>query len=224
MRPTSCLYLVRHAQSANNALPDHQRVCDPAITPLGRVQAELLAGAIERYAPTLWYCSPFLRTLQTLLPISQRVGERPIVRQDLYEQGSCHSGHLPNKRIAEPGMRRSEIEALCPGWQLEPRIGERGWNDRTEYETLEQSRERAQSVRVWFDNHHQLHAQHRVALMIHADFKVRLLEAFLGISDLEHRIAEPVNTSVSCLIRESGRWQLGFWNHHDHLPSDKISS
>ena len=36
------LYLIRHAESENNARPEHDRVEDPSITTLGRRQAELM--------------------------------------------------------------------------------------------------------------------------------------------------------------------------------------
>ncbi len=39
------LYIIRHAQSTNNALPDErERVCDPHLTEIGRRQADLLAA------------------------------------------------------------------------------------------------------------------------------------------------------------------------------------
>ena len=40
------LYLIRHAQSANNAQPESLRVPDPSLTGLGREQAHLLASSV----------------------------------------------------------------------------------------------------------------------------------------------------------------------------------
>ena len=42
---TMQLYIVRHAQSTNNALADiRDRVCDPTLTELGERQAEIVGG------------------------------------------------------------------------------------------------------------------------------------------------------------------------------------
>ena len=38
------VHLIRHGQSANNALPEYQRIEDPALTPMGREQAERLGN------------------------------------------------------------------------------------------------------------------------------------------------------------------------------------
>ena len=217
------LFLIRHAQSANNAKPDSERVPDPGITELGVEQSKLLASFIHRFEPTLLYCSPFLRSLQTLKPSASALGLMPIIRQDLFEQGGCHRGFETGKRFAEPGMTRRELETHYSGWELDPRITEHGWNPLKEYETTSQARLRAHEVCRWFDNEPR-HSTHRVAMMIHADFKVRLRESFLGIEDLDSHVAEPINTSISCLIKSNGRWQLDFWNHFHHLPDHLVSS
>ena len=41
------LYLVRHAQSSNNAQPEHLRVPDPGITEIGEQQAICLADWLD---------------------------------------------------------------------------------------------------------------------------------------------------------------------------------
>ena len=45
------LYLVRHGESANNALPNHQRVADPSLTELGQKQAHNLAAHYSDFGP-----------------------------------------------------------------------------------------------------------------------------------------------------------------------------
>jgi len=42
------LYLVRHGESYNNAVPMAQRVCDPPLTELGQKQAAKLAERIHQ--------------------------------------------------------------------------------------------------------------------------------------------------------------------------------
>lgn len=68
------LYLVRHAQSTNNAQPESQRIPDPPLTDLGEQQAQALALAIDQLSPDHLFSSPFLRTLQTTAPVAQALG------------------------------------------------------------------------------------------------------------------------------------------------------
>lgn len=217
------LFLIRHAQSENNAKPDCERIPDPGITETGIKQADYLASRIDRYAPTLIYTSPFLRTLQTVAPLALTAGLHPIIRQDLFEQGGCYSGHEAGKRNPERGMPRSKIQSLYPRWPVDDRIGESGWNELPCYETVQMARERARRVRAWYESEMHLHAQRRVMMMIHADFKVRLLEALLEIDDLDPVVSEPINTSVSCLIYDNKRWKLHYWNDFHHLPKDLVT-
>lgn len=140
------MYLVRHAQSENNANPDTLRVPDPGITDVGRQQAQYLASRMDRYAPTLLYCSPFLRTLQTVAPVVQRMGIQPWIRQDLFEQGGCYSGHEIGRRTPEKGLPRSKIQSLYPDWEIDERIGETGWNQLECYETIERAGTRTTSA------------------------------------------------------------------------------
>jgi 2,3-bisphosphoglycerate-dependent phosphoglycerate mutase len=224
MHRQPCLLLIRHAQSQNNALGDERRVPDPNITELGGTQAAKLATAIQRLAPTKLYCSPFLRSLETARPISRVTGLTPIVRQDLYEQGGCHRGHLPGKRVAERGMGREEISGRYSGWILDPRLGSDGWYDLDHYETEDEARVRAGRVKRWFelDTNHAI--EDRVAMVIHADFKMRLMEAFLGLDQTDRHFGEVVNTSVSRLSLSQGRWKLDYWNVFTHLDGEEVTT
>jgi 2,3-bisphosphoglycerate-dependent phosphoglycerate mutase len=217
------LYLIRHAQSQNNAKPEPERVPDPEITSIGWGQSEKLAGELVRISPERFYCSPFLRTLQTARPVADRLGLTPIVRQDLFEQGGCYSGHKIGEREARPGMSRTQIEERFPGWTVDSEIGSKGWNRLPHYETIGEARQRATRVVSWYESQ-SVHASSRVAMMIHADFKMRLVEAFLGINDLDPHFEEPFNTSITCLVRKGGSWQLRLWNHHGHLSDELLTA
>ena len=127
------LYLIRHAQSHNNALPESKRQCDPPLTELGRQQAALLSGWIE--------------------PPPHSVDHEPLSagpRDDL-AGGRDHGTHAgspgPAARaggmlqrirggalVGEPGMTRSEIEREFPGYTIEPQLDGQGWWQRRDYE------------------------------------------------------------------------------------------
>jgi len=224
MHDQPCLLLIRHAQSQNNALPDHLRVSDPSITEVGVSQARKLSDAVKKLSPSVLYCSPFLRSLETTRPIASQTGLFPIVRQDIFEQGGCHSGFQPGARIAQPGMGRREIESNYAGWRLDDRIQPTGWYDLNHYETKEESRQRAVRVKQWFDDESTTHTyQDRVAMVIHADFKMRLIEVFLQDDSVEEHLGEIVNTSISRLSRINGRWKLDYWNVFSHLDSNEVT-
>ena len=225
MHHLPCLLLIRHAQSQNNALEDRFRVPDPDITALGVAQSKKLALSIAKLAPTVVYCSPFLRSLETTRWIADQIGAAPIVRQDIYEQGGCHSGFQAGRRIAQMGMNRETLSRQYAGWHLDERIGDEGWYDLDHFETAEEARNRAYQVRKWYESESQMHsAQDRVAMVIHADFKLRLLEAFLEDDSIEKQLGDVVNTSISRLSLSKGRWRMDYWNVFSHLDPHEIST
>jgi 2,3-bisphosphoglycerate-dependent phosphoglycerate mutase len=220
---TASLLLVRHAQSANNSQAEQYRVPDPTITALGEKQSDRLAEAMVAMRPTVLMTSPFLRSIQTAQRTAAMTGLKPIVRQDLFEQGGCYRGYLAQDRHPMPGMNRRQLESLCPGWEIDSRIGESGWNDLDAYEDLESARQRARRIADWYGQS-QWVDRDRVAMIIHADFKLRLIEAFLDRDDIEEPFGEVINTSISRLSRHGRRWRLDFWNSHQHLEPELITA
>jgi len=218
------LFLIRHAQSENNAKDESERVPDPGLTELGHQQAGFLVPFFQRLEPELVYCSPFLRTILTLKPSFAKSVRQPIIHPEIYEQGGCYAGHLVGQREPRPGMSRQQIADLCPGWIIPPEIPSSGWNRLKQYESISEARGRAERVRLWYESAETQHSVGRVAMMIHADFKIRLLEAFLEIPNLEAALSEPYNTSITWLVREKNRWRLRLWNDHSHLPLSHLSS
>jgi len=136
------LYIVRHAQSINNALANHwDRVCDPPLTELGRRQAEILAHHLATgkspipweadrrgYGITRLYCSPMWRALQTAQPVGQALGLAPEVWIDIHEHGGIYLDHgEAGGTVGYSGKTRSEILAEFPNYTLPEAISERGW-------------------------------------------------------------------------------------------------
>jgi 2,3-bisphosphoglycerate-dependent phosphoglycerate mutase len=215
------ILLIRHAQSANNALPECERVPDPALTALGLVQAERLAQGLAQFPVSELFCSPFRRSLDTALPASRSLRIRPSIRADIYEQGGCYRGFEPGKLLGEPGMGRAELEANYPGWAIDEAIGPHGWNAGREYESCAAVKLRAAGVARWLSQTWTPTARHAVAaLIIHADFK-RILLAELLQSDQWPDSMQPIwNTGISLLRFAGNAWQLLEWNSAAHLPPD----
>jgi len=120
-------------------------------------------------------------------------------------------------------MGRSELQSLCPGWHIDSSIAETGWNQLDRYEGRAEAFARARGVVRWFESTDWCQ-QDRVAMVIHADFKMRLLEAMLDREDLESHLGEVVNTSITRLSRSGSGWKLDFWNSHQHLSPDMITT
>jgi 2,3-bisphosphoglycerate-dependent phosphoglycerate mutase len=218
-----CLFLVRHAQSANNAQAEHQRIPDPPITPLGETQSQRLAEAMASFRPTHLFTSPFLRSIQTTRGVAEQLRLQPTIHRELFEQGGCYRGHAVGDRHPMPGMGRRELQELCPSWTVDPLIPEAGWNTLSRYEEIDQARDRARRVAGWISSSMQ-HAEDRWAFIIHADFKLRILEALLDRNDLEEHLGDVINTSISRLSWQQGKWKLDFWNSYQHLDPDLVTA
>ena len=215
------LYLVRHGESANNALPDHQRVPDPALTALGEKQAHHLGShyaSIDRIDHVL--ASPFRRTLQTAQPLLKVRGIRAKIWPDIYEVGGCFSGYEPDKLIGEPGMTDAEIRSEFPEFNVPNEIDQNGWYKRRSFETWEmaipRARSQAQKLRDHFENKDNV-----VFCFIHADFKQLLLQHLVPDQSIYHS-GEIGNSSVTHIHFENSKGNVIDYCNTTHLmPGDE---
>ena len=211
------LYLIRHAQSQNNALPEEQRIDDPGLTELGRQQAELLGKWIPTLGLTQVITSPFLRALETAQSIYASTGLKPRVQTAIHEQGGCCSGYPKVGMVGCPGLNRHEIEQRFPGFHVADEINGDGWWQCQEYELRPQALRRAalvfQRTRDEFG-----HTSERVAYVTHADFKLLFLEQF-HLEPLE----VPCNTSVTKVVINAEGCRLADHNSVRHLPAHLLS-
>ena len=212
------LFLIRHAQSANNARPEAERVEDPELTDLGLRQAERLAAWIPSLELTRLVTSPFRRTLLTTQPIQQATGLTPQVRVDLHERGGCYRGHIRGKEEGRPGMSRAEIRREFGDHIFDDPIDDVGWWGSKPYESFHHANHRASRLlRRTIDEFSG--TGERVAYVMHADFKCLFIGAFhrQGLSEV------PRNTSVTRVILEEGTATLADFNRIDHLNEELIS-
>lgn len=217
------IILIRHGQSANNALPEHQRVCDPGLTDLGVEQARLTAEAMSDQPVTHLYCSPFLRSLETVRPIAQSLGMPVAVRADIFEKGGCYSGHEPGQLRGEQGMSRADLASKYPHWTLDERIAESGWWGKP-YESTEDASLRAGSVVNWIER--ELEPRGGVhALVIHADLKRLMLAAIFQhfSAALMPMVGRLHNVGITRLEVQESSWKLSCLNATMHLPASHVS-
>ncbi|MHB0959744.1 MAG: histidine phosphatase family protein [Pirellulaceae bacterium] len=171
------LYLIRHAQSRNNAQPAALRVEDPPLTDLGHVQARHLAARVAELQLTRLVTSPFRRALQTAEHIYQATGLVPEVCIDLHETGGCVQGIDPATMVGRPGMSRAEILAEFPRCQIDTSIDGDGWWRNQPYECESLARQRAARLLAQTRSTYAA-TEHRVAFVMHGDFELLFLSQF----------------------------------------------
>lgn len=217
------LYLIRHAQSANNALPERDRVEDPPITNLGRRQASLLAGHFRQRKVTHLLSSGFLRAIETTAPLASATGCQPSIRTELHEVGGCYRGFAADSVEGRPGMTRATLERNFPNFELPDDIDETGWWKSRPRETYGDAQARAerQSRRLLreFQGSGAV-----VACVIHADFKALLLDCLLKGPYRGYAPADLVNTGVTLLRCQSDGVSVVDFNMSDHLPAELVTS
>jgi 2,3-bisphosphoglycerate-dependent phosphoglycerate mutase len=236
------LYIIRHAQSVNNALPDQtDRLCDPPLTELGRRQTEILAqhlatetGLSPRpdesggYGITRLYCSPMWRALQTAGPVGRALGIAPEVWIDVHEHGGVYLDHGEDGGIVGyPGKARPEILAEFPDFVLPDAITEQGWWHQGREERAScfaRAIRAARRLRGWATG------DERIAIITHGGFIDALMKAlFSQLPDC--RRMQPIrvyyhhlNTAISRVdIRSTGYLDLRYFNRVDHIPRELVS-
>ena len=239
------LYLIRHAQSANNALSDaRERVCDPALTELGLRQARLVAEHLANglnpellawspdgggsnhsrrgYDITRLYCSPMMRALQTAQPIGQVLGLTPEVWVDIHEQGGIFLDHgEAGGVVGYPGKTRPEILAEFPGYSLPEEVTDQGWW-KWGYEEMSVCHGRA--IRVAEELGQRAAGDERIAIVTHGGFMDALLKALFNQLPAYFLFYYHYNTAITRVdFRSDGRLDFRYLNRVTHLPPDAIS-
>jgi 2,3-bisphosphoglycerate-dependent phosphoglycerate mutase len=235
------LYIIRHAQSTNNALDNQQhRVQDPGLTQLGERQAELLArhlatgielipalyraeeGVQSGYGISRLYCSPMWRSLQTAQPVGKVLRLQPHVWTDIHEEGGIYlDAGDGSGRVGYPGKSRQEIEAAYPSFVLPDDITECGWWNRGfEEKDVFHARARrvAEKLREWAPT------DERIALITHGGFTNALLKALFDNLPNPHIFYQHHNTAITRLnFRDDGFIDIQYVNRVDYLPPDMVS-
>jgi probable phosphoglycerate mutase len=230
------LYIIRHAQSTNNALTNREdRGCDPPLTDLGRRQSELLAQhlaeGIQRepaaepgYGITHLYSSPMWRALQTAQPLGEALGLAPEVWIEIHEWGGIFLDHgEPEGIVGYPGKTRSEILTEFPDYVLPEGISEQGWW----YQGMEDipgCAARAMRVAQALCERAENDTDARIALVTHAAFSAKLVKALTNQLPGDDAYYHFRNTAVSRFdLDDGGMLHIRYLNRVDHLPPEVIT-
>ena len=244
------LYIIRHAESANNELyattgSATGRHPDPPLTERGHRQAQAVARYLATptapashhaqrhnrggFGLTHLYCSLMVRAVVTGGYIAEATGLPLQAWPEIHERGGLHDEDpATGEALLIPGPGRAFFETTYPDLRLPDSLGEAGWWNRP-HEGPEEWLPRGRAVVA------ELLARHagtndRVGLVTHGGFFQSLMVALF-----ERSIGGPVpdglrplafslsNTAISLIeIGEYGP-QVRYVNKVEHLSDDLLS-
>eukprot|EP00434_Breviolum_minutum_P030147 symbB.v1.2.026663.t1/scaffold2686.1/size73053/3 len=203
--------LVRHGESTNNPLHAEifgpvaheapgsaarraaeqrwlrERQTDPPLTERGVEQAEAVAAKCQHMLPSTAriYVSPFLRALQTAVPLAKALKVTNVaVNPLLYEVGGVYFESEGRRDGPGSCLSPSDIERTFPSFDISALPGpkDKGWYHGS-WESDANARQRCQQLRAWLSELHKEQPNGWVVLVIHGHLIDLLLKAFLGIVD-----------------------------------------
>jgi len=238
------LFIIRHGESANNALANiKDRQVDPPLTDLGEQQAEKLARFLmDGYIPELTdpnaannkikmrqgfgitslYVSPMYRTLQTVQPVAESLGLDPMVWVDLHEEGGMYLNHGTGKGlVGYPGLTRQEIATEFGSYKLPENVTDAGWWNKS-HEGTDDFMRRAERVSESLKR--MVLEEDNVALITHGAFIDMLLKALLGQMSSRLIRFRHHNTGITRVnLRDDGALEFLSLNQVVHLDTHLVS-
>lgn len=245
------LYLIRHGQSANNAVEalgnPMARVSDPELTDRGDRQAELLAahlGASEGdpshhprapsrhdrtgYGLTHVYCSLMTRSILTAEHVARSCGLSLVADADLFERQGVYDLRPDGSKFGVPGPGRSYFAERFPDLVLPESLGDGGWYDRS-HESDDVFLVRVRRIIDFIAKHHGGTDDH-VALVIHGDLIDQLVNEYTGMARHPENYATHWaanwtvhNASISRIDIDGDARVIVYTNRVQHLPADLVT-
>jgi 2,3-bisphosphoglycerate-dependent phosphoglycerate mutase len=244
------LYIIRHAQSTNNAiewLNPKDRVGDPPLTELGHQQAEALAhylcdgfnpeavldglyakqsDARQRhgYQFTKLYCSPMHRSLQTTAPVAREMGLHPQVWADIHEHGGIYLEHEDERGVVGYGGKtRAEIESEFPGYVMTDDITDTGWWT-GKMEDITTAYGRATKVAMQLRKEAKESPNDRIAIVSHGTFVDALIKALFNQLPSRQMYYAHFNTAMTRIdFNPDGYLHFRYLNRVHHLTAEMVT-
>ena len=245
------LYLIRHAQSENNAICDGRgndqpgRVPDPEITATGHRQAEALAAHLAhpsaeprqhpfqatdsaQFGLTQVYCSLMTRSILTANYIADACGLRLQALADVFEKHGIYDVDAQGNLRGLPGPGRDYFVDRFPQLGLPAELNDGGWWSRPaedESAFLQRMRQVVADMRRRLQD-----SDDNVALVAHGDFIDQFMNELMGVVRHQpnydnHWVANWTfhNTSISRVDFVDGAHNVVYLNRIDHLPNELVT-
>jgi 2,3-bisphosphoglycerate-dependent phosphoglycerate mutase len=244
------LYLIRHAQSANNAIWDGNdfgsgRSPDPEITEIGQRQAAVLADHLAdpnseprrhssepadqtHFGLTHLYCSLMTRSICTAEAIAKACGLKCVALPDVYEKYGIFDVGADEQLTGQPGPDRDYFETRFPNLTLPGDMNSEGWWNRPAEDEdgfLERMTEVVSNFRSRLTNN-----DDTIALVAHGDFIDQFINELMGIRrhDPNYREAWVANwsfhnTSISRIDFIKDSHTVVYTNRIDHLEAGLVT-
>lgn len=195
------LYIIRHAQSENNALwartqSSEGRVSDPDVTDVGHRQAQALADFLakgkEQVEHDRWdshnlngfhlthlYSSYMLRAVITGTYIAEAVGLPLVAWEGIHEWGGMYDRDPETgEEIPLPGLNREFFAEHFPDFVVEESLGAEGWWRNRPYEPPPETiRRGAKFLNMLLERHS---GEDRVGIVTHGGFADSMFKVLLG--------------------------------------------
>jgi probable phosphoglycerate mutase len=195
------LYLIRHGESAYNALGRIQGQSDPPLSERGRWQGQALAAALAALPLEAVYSSPLARALDTARPIAAAHELAPAVVDLLKE---LHAGIFQGKTWDEV---RQQHPAEAAAWAAQdPDFRIPGGESRREL--MVRGRAALEAIRSG--------GFEQVAVVAHGGLLSAALKALLCIP-AERNPFSFHNASISQVVWNDGTVKLATFNQLEHL-------
>lgn len=228
------LFLIRHAQSANNELYERTgsgigRVEDPELTPLGARQAQVLSDYLAEksisdgeFSFTHLYSSLMVRAVATATAISRTCSLPVIAWPQVHEQlGVFLADEQTGELIGRPGKSRSYFRKHYPDLQLPESLNEHGWWNRP-VETEAQWKQRARDFLVDLRRRHGS-GEDRVAVVTHGGFYHEVILALTGGAGMDGLWFTMHNTGMTRIDFHPTHTSVLYHNRLEHLPPELVS-
>jgi 2,3-bisphosphoglycerate-dependent phosphoglycerate mutase len=245
------LYLIRHAQSQNNAIWDGRgnaqpgRVPDPEITEIGHRQGQVLAehlahpqseprqhpfaGSNEtHYGLTHVYCSLMTRSILTAQYIANSCGLKLQALPDIFEKHGIYDTDAEGIMRGLPGPGRDYFSERFAGLELPAEFDDSGWWNRP---VEDEAAFLLRMKRVVANLHRRLDgSEDNVAMVVHGDFIDQFVNELMGVVRHQpnydsHWVGNWTfhNTSITRVDVVRGSHNVVYLNRIDHLPNDLIT-
>jgi len=244
------LYLIRHAQSANNEIwdgSDHhpEREPDPEITVTGHRQAETLgqhlahphaeprqhpfvAAEAMHFGLTHVYCSLMTRAILTAEYIAGACDLELEALPDIFEKHGIYDADSDGNLRGLPGPGRNYFEQRFPRLKLPRDIDPEGWWNKPfedDNAFVERMRQVVAETRQRLDQSNEC-----IAMVAHGDFIDQFVNQLMGVDRHRHNydnhwVANWTfhNTSISRIDFVDGSHNVVYMNRIDHLPNELVT-